>query len=180
MKTRAALLIVVLTLVALPLAAQEAQPAPTPTPAPAAAPAPAPEAAAAPAAAAAAAPAAATAAAPAAAPAPAAAAPTVPHAYMDKVTVVVDGKAKANGSLQLEFLPIGGEAKVITVNVVAKTRDKDIARDIHKELTLVAGGNYKVKLSGGDVKITKKSKAAPNVSVVVTSLALPGVSVSIK
>jgi len=99
---------------------------------------------------------------------------------MDKVTVVVDGKAKANGSVQLEFLPIGGESRMITVNVVARTRDKDIARDIHKELTLVAGGAYKVKLSGADVKISKKDKKAANVSVVVTSLALPGVSVHIK
>ena len=99
---------------------------------------------------------------------------------MDKVTVVVDGKAKANGSVQLEFLPIGGEPRLITVNVIAKTKDKDIARDIHKELTLVAGGAYKLKLSGGDVKISKKDKSAPNISVVVTGLALPGVSVSIK
>jgi len=161
MKNRTALVIVLLTLVALPLAAQEAQPqtpAPTPTPVPAAAPAPAPVAAA----------------------AAAATASTVPHAYMDKLTVVVDGKAKANGSLQLEFLPIGGEAKVVTVNVLAKTKDKEIAQDIHKELSLVAGGAYKLKLSGADVKISKKDKKAPSVSVVVTSLALPGVSVSIK
>jgi len=167
MNRKAALWIVILTVVALPLAAQETQPAaPAPTPTPAAAPAAAP---------------AAPAAAPAAAPVAAApAAPTMPHAYLEKLAVVVDGKAKANGSVQLEFLAIGGEPKVVEVRVLAKTGKKDIARDIAKELTLAAGGAYKVKQSGDEVRISKKDKKAPNVSVNVLALALPGVSVSVK
>ena len=142
MNRKLALLIVVLTIVALPLAAQESQPA-------------APVAAAAP-------------------------APTMPHAYLEKLAVVVDGKAKANGSVKLEFLPIGGEPKVVEVRVLAKTGRKDIARDIAKELTLVAGGAYKVKQSGEEVRISKKDKKAPNISVNVLALALPGVSVFVK
>jgi len=158
MNRKTALWIVMLIVVALPLAAQETQPpaSPTPTPVPAAAPETAP------------------------ATAPAAAASSVPHAYMEKLTVVVDGKAKANGSLKLEFLPIGGEPRVIDVNVLAKTKAKDIARDIHKELSLVAGGAYKVKLSGDEIRISKKDKSAPHISVTVTELALPGVSVHVE
>jgi hypothetical protein len=157
MNRKLALLIVVLTIVALPLAAQETPPAaPAPTPVPAAAP---------------------VAAAPVAAAAPAS---TMPHAYLEKLAVVVDGKAKANGSVKLEFLPIGGEPKVVEVRVLAKTGKKDIARDIAKELTLVAGGAYKVKQSGEEVRISKKDKKAPNVSVNVMALALPGVSVFVK
>lgn len=160
MNRKAALLIVMLAVVALPLAAKETQPAaPAPTPTPAAAPATAP----------------------AAAPVAAApAAPTMPHAYLEKLAVVVDGKAKANGSVKLEFLPIGGEPKVVEVRVLAKTGKNDIARDIAKELTLVAGGAYKVKQSGEEVRISKKDKKAPNVSVNVLALALPGVSVFVK
>ena len=161
MNRELALLIVVLTIVALPLAAQETQPAaPVPTPTPVVAPAPAPVAA-----------------------APVAAAPpasTMPHAYLEKLAVVVDGKAKANGSVKLEFLPIGGEPRIVEVRVLAKTGKKDIARDLAKELTLVAGGAYKVKQSGEEVRISKKDKKAPNVSVNVTALALPGVSVFVK
>jgi 3-oxoacyl-ACP reductase-like protein len=161
MNGKLALLIVVLAIAALPLAAQEtlpAAPAPTPTPAPAPAPAP-------------------VAAAPVAAAPPAS---TMPHAYLEKLAVVVDGKAKANGSVRLEFLPIGGEPKVVEVRILAKTGRKDIARDIAKELTLVAGGAYKVKHSGEEVRISKNDKKAPHVSVNVLALALPGVSVFVK
>jgi 3-oxoacyl-ACP reductase-like protein len=172
MNRKLALLIVVLTVVALPLAAQETTPAaPAPTPIPAAAPVAAAPVAAAPVAAAP------VAAAPVAAATPAS---TMPHAYLEKLAVVVDGKAKANGSVKLEFLPIGGEPKIVEVRILGKTGKKDIARDIAKELTLVAGGAYKVKQSGDEVRISKKDKKAPNVSVNVMALALPGVSVFVK
>jgi hypothetical protein len=153
MKGRIALWVFALSLMALPLVAQETPaPAPAPTPVPAAAPAPA----------------------------PAPAVPSIPRAYLDKLRVVVDGRAEANGAVGLEFLAVGGEPKAFTVRILAKASAKDIARDIHKELSLVAGGGYKVKLSGDQVKVTKQNKKAPNVSLVLTQLAVPGVSVLVK
>jgi hypothetical protein len=177
MKNSVALWIVVLTLVVLPIAAQETQP-PPPAPTPAAA--PAPEQATTPAAAPAAAAAAAPATAPATVPATAAASSSIPRVYYEKVDIVVDGKAEANGALKLEFLAQGGDLKEVTVSVLAKTKKKDIAKDIQKELLMVAGGSYKVKLSGDEVRISKTSKKLPNVSIVVTQLAVPGVSVRVE
>ena len=41
-------------------------------------------------------------------------------------TVVVKGKAQANGVLELIFEPNGGEARSVRSNVIAKTKDKNI------------------------------------------------------
>jgi hypothetical protein len=177
-------------------AAQATPAAPPPVaPAPAAA-APA-AAAAAPAAAAAAAPAAA-AAAPAAQAAPAAAAPaaaappqapapvptaaevTVPRVYYEKAKVVIDGKAEYNGALELEWKPLNGQAKLVQVNVLAKSKSKDIARDIHKELVLAAGNSYKVKLNGERIELAKTNKKLPNFAITITKLQVSGVSVRVE
>lgn len=163
MSRRIALLIVVVALFGLSGLAQE----PPPTPAPAAPPAPA------------------------VAPAPAAAAPappptaatpapvTVPRIYYEKAVVEVDGKADYNGVIKLEWKPLNGEAKLIEVKVLAKTRESDIARDLHKELTLAAGTGYKVKLSNEKIKISRANKKLPFFSITIINLQLSGVSVRI-
>ncbi len=116
-------------------------------------------------------------AAPVAAPAPAAAVP--PQVFMEKVVVIVDGKAETAGNLQLEVLPLGGTPKAISVNVLAKDGKKDIAKQLHRELTVAAGSGYKVKLSGAEVRITKASKKSPNLSVTIQQQAVAGVSLLI-
>jgi hypothetical protein len=126
--------------------------------------------------------------APAAAPAAAAAAPAAapvaakpPLVYYEKAVVVTDGKAEANGSLQMEFLPLKGELKTFTVNLLAKTKKADIARDIHKELTIAAGEAYKVKLDGEKVKIERADKkTSPTFSLTVSRLAVPGLSLRVE
>ena len=116
---------------------------------------------------------------PPAAVAPAPVAPSVPLVYLDKMVVVVDGKAEYNGSLQLEFTPLGGQARLVEVRLLAKSKKKDIAKDIYKELSLAAGATYKVKLNGEEVKISKGTNKTPKFSLVVKSLAVPGVSVRV-
>ena len=179
MDRRTGFSVLVVMLIACAAVAQEAAPtavpaAPAPQATPAAAPAPA---------AAAPAPAAAAPAPAAAAPAPAAAAPapvTVQRIYFEKAEVVVDGKADYNGAVELEWKPLNGEGKLIQVNVLAKSKDKDIAADIYKELTLAAGGTYKVKQNGEKVRVEKTNKKVPNFAITITKLQLPGVSLRVE
>lgn len=142
-------------LLALPAALRAQEPAGTPAaPAPAAESTPAPP------------------------PAPTAVAVEAPRVYLEKAVVTVDGKAEFAGSVQMEFLPLGGTAKVFEVRVLAKAKPKEIARDIHKEITLAAGQTYKVKLSGDEVRISKSGKAQ-NFAITITKLAITGVSVRV-
>jgi hypothetical protein len=116
-------------------------------------------------------------AAPAAAPAPARS--EAPRTYTESASLVVSGKAELNGTIQIEFTPLGAPGKLLQVNVLAKTGRKDIAKDLHKELVIAAGSLYKVKLSGDTITITK-AKGAQNFSVLLEKLDLSGVSVLVK
>lgn len=156
-----------------------AAPAPeTPAPAPAAAPAAAPAPAPAPPPAPAAAPAPAQAAPPAPAPAPAVVMP--PKVIYEKVNVVVDGKAEYAGVIELTVEPDGRASKLVTVKVLAKEKDKKIAEMIHREVVIALGAEYKVKLSGNEVRISRTSKKVPLVAVIIQTLQLPGVSVRVE
>ena len=156
-----ALLAVPAALQAQDPAARPPEPAPTAAPAPEApAPAPAP------------------AAAPAAPPAAQAAAP--PRILYDKVDIVVDGKADYAGTIQFTIEPDGRPAKVATVNILAKEKEKKIAEQIHREVSIALGTDYKVKLSGEKIRVSKANKKAPNVSVTINQLQLPGVSVRVE
>jgi len=124
--------------------------------------------------------------APAAAPAVAQPAPAPgkpPLVYYEKAVVVIDGKTEVNGSLQMEFLSLKGGLKTFSVNVLAKTKKADIARDINKELTIVVGDGdaYKVKLQGEKIKIERADKkTSPTFSLTVSSLAVPGLSMRVE
>jgi len=102
-----------------------------------------------------------------------------PRVYLEEAIVVVDGKAEFNGSIAFEFTPLGGTSKTFDVTVLAKSGKKDIAKDIHKELTIAAGGTYKVKLSGAEVRVSK-NKGAQNFAIVIKKLNASGVSVLVK
>lgn len=117
-------------------------------------------------------------AAPVAPPAPAAVEP--PKIIYEKVNVVVRGKAEYAGNVQLSVEPQGRGAKVVSVNVLAKEKDKDIAEQLHREITIALGGDYKVKLSGSEVRVSKSNKKAPGVSITITQVQLPGVSVLVE
>jgi len=99
--------------------------------------------------------------------------------FRDASKVIIDGKAEANGVLGLTFEPQGSEAKLVRVNVVAKTKDKQIAKDLATQLSFTVGANYKVKVNGNKVMISMKNKKAPVFFLGIEEQALSGVAVRI-
>jgi hypothetical protein len=163
--------------VAAPAAAPVAAPAAAPVAAPAAAPVAAPVAppVAPPVAAPAAAPVAAPAAAPVAAPA-APAAVQLPAVFMEAMRVQLDGKAKYAGNVKMEFQVRGQGAKLVSVDVIPDTKSDEIARDLFKQLSLIAGGDVKLKQSGDRITLEKANKNAPTFSIRITYQSIIGVS----
>ena len=126
-------------------------------------------------------PATAPAAAPAAAPAPAqapapAAAATLPTVYMEAIRIQLDGKTQYAGNVTMEFTAQGGAPKLVSVNVIPKMSDKEIAQDLYKNLTLAAGPDFKIKHSGARVTIERANKKGPTCSLKITNLSIIGVS----
>jgi hypothetical protein len=97
--------------------------------------------------------------------------------YYEKAKVVANGDAQANGTIEMTFTPQNGTTKTFTVTVLAKATKKDVARDIHKELSIAAGTTYKVKFDNDKVKISKVKKESPNFSITIGKVQLAGVSV---
>ncbi len=91
--------------------------------------------------------------------------------------VIIEGKAEINGVLALNFEPQGGEAKLVRVNVLAKAKAKQIAKDLANQLAFTAGANYKVKANDNKVTISLKNKKAPVYYLGIAEQALDGVSI---
>ena len=91
--------------------------------------------------------------------------------------VIIEGKAEINGVLALNFEPQGGEAKLVRVNVLAKAKAKQIAKDLANQLAFTAGANYKVKANDNKVTISLKNKKAPVYYLGIEEQALDGVSI---
>lgn len=118
--------------------------------------------------------------APAPAAAPAAPSPVIPpKTYYDAVEVTVTGKAEAAGVVVVVFQGVGGEPKSANVNVLAKTGENDVARDIAKELTVLSGSAFKVKTkSGNRIVVSKAAKNSPNINIALGMQTVPGIAVS--
>lgn len=104
----------------------------------------------------------------------------VPTVFYEKLEVKVDGKADVNGVVQLKFQAHGGEPKLISVNVVAKMKAKDIAEDLWKELSLAGGNQFKVKQNDKKIKIQKANKKGPAFTLAVEEQSVKGLSISIE
>ena len=91
--------------------------------------------------------------------------------------VIIEGKAEINGVLALNFEPQGGEAKLVRVNVLAKAKAKQIAKDLSTQLAFTAGTNYKVKANDNKVNVSLKNKKAPVYYLGIAEQALDGVSI---
>jgi hypothetical protein len=117
---------------------------------------------------------------PALAPAPSAPSAVVPpKTYYEAVQLTITGKSKAAGALVVVLQTIGGDPKSASVNVLAKTGENDIARDVAKELTVLAGSTFKVKTKSGNiVVISKAAKNSPNLSIALGMQTIPGIAVS--
>jgi 3-oxoacyl-ACP reductase-like protein len=174
MRSLTATAMVVLALLAVGGWAVAQEPPPAATPAPEQPPAAAP-AAEAPAAAAVAAPAAAPAPAPAAAPA-APAGVQLPTVYMEAMRIQLDGKAKYTGNVKIEFQIRGQDARLVSVDVIPNTKADEIARDLYKQLSLMAGGDVKLKQSGDRITLEKANKSAPPFSIRIAYQSIIGVS----
>jgi cytoskeletal protein RodZ len=102
-----------------------------------------------------------------------------PRIFQPAWEIVVDGKAEANGTLELVFQPHGGDAKLLKVNVVAKTKKDDIAKDLAQEITFAAGSAYKIKANGNKVKVKAASKKTPPCFIGIETQAVNGVAVRV-
>jgi hypothetical protein len=94
-------------------------------------------------------------------------------------TIIVDGRAEANGVLTMIFEPNGGEAKQVRVNVVAKTKAKKIAKELANQFAFTVGTGYKVKQDDKHVKVKAKNKKSPPFWIGIDEQALTGVSVRV-
>jgi hypothetical protein len=99
--------------------------------------------------------------------------------FRDASKIIIEGKAEANGVLGLTFEPQGGEAKLVRVNVVAKTKPKELAKELAKELEFTVGPSYKVKSNDNKVTVSLKNKKAPVFFLGIEEQALSGVAVRI-
>lgn len=100
--------------------------------------------------------------------------------FVDKVKLVLDGKAKANGEITVMVAFADGEKKDVKVTVAEKMHKQAIARDLAKELTVALGEGYKVDQYDDDkIKIEAKKDAKP-FAVQVGGVAVQGVSIMVK
>ena len=104
---------------------------------------------------------------------------TAPRIFQSEWQIVIDGKAEANGVLSLIYQPLGGEATLVKVNVLAKAKKKEIAADLAKELAFATGKACKVKNNDNKVKVKVANKKSPAIHLAIETQAINGVSVRV-
>lgn len=102
-----------------------------------------------------------------------------PKIFQAAWQIVVEGKAEANGVLELVYQPLGGEAKLVKVNVLAKAKKKDIAKELAKELAFATGAACKVKADDNKVNVKLANKKSPSINLSIQTQAVNGVSVRV-
>ena len=103
----------------------------------------------------------------------------IPVIYRKKTLIKIDGKAQANGAVELIVQPQGGEATKVRVNVLAKSKAKAITNDLLKELDFAIDDRYKVNRTGDKKIVVKVTKKNPPIAITVTTQSLSGVSVTV-
>jgi hypothetical protein len=103
----------------------------------------------------------------------------IPINYRQKTLVSVDGKAQANGVIELVVQPQGGEPTKVRVNVLAKAKPKSITDDLLKELDFAIDERYKVNRKADKKIVVKVLKKNPPIAITVTTQSLSGVSVTV-
>jgi len=89
-------------------------------------------------------------------------------AFMDKIKIVADGKAKSHGAITIVFTPEGGTAKEIKITVAKGMKEQEVCRDIAKELTVALGEGYDVKQYDPDKVKVESSSKVPKFTLAVT------------
>jgi nucleosome binding factor SPN SPT16 subunit len=106
--------------------------------------------------------------------------PAKPAEVKTPAVLYEKAKLEVDGSIDFLFVPAGGKAVPFSVAVLKESNKEDIAKAIHTPLTIAAGEQYKVKVSGKEIKIEKAKKEFPNFSVTIEKVTLPGVTVLVK
>lgn len=108
-----------------------------------------------------------------------AAAANPPAAMVDSLKIVCDGTVKSDGVTTLIFTPKGGEPKEIRVTLQKGMKDRDVCRDVAKELSVaLSGAPYSVDPSGDKVKVKGKKNA--EFSLTLGSQTSTGVTILMK
>ena len=98
---------------------------------------------------------------------------------VDSMKIVCDGKVKSDGVTTLIFTPSGGEAKQIRVTLQKGMKDRDVCRDLAKELSVaLSGAPYSVDPNGDKVKV--KGKKDAKFSLTIGSQTSTGLTVLLK
>ena len=97
--------------------------------------------------------------------APAAAAPQRAMVALEKADISINNKAGTDGYVRIRVIPVGGQPKDTTIDVLARMRENDIAADIEKALVIALRPTYEVKRGGENVSIRKAERTAPNFTV---------------
>jgi hypothetical protein len=102
-----------------------------------------------------------------------------PKVYREKTKITVEGRAEADGVVELVVEPAGSEPNAVRLNVLKKTKAKKLAKELATQLEFALGDGYKVKRWGDkEIRLTTKGKAAA-VSITLGAQQLPGVGITI-
>ena len=71
--------------------------------------------------------------------------------------ISVGNKADANGYVRIRLTPDGGQTIDVTVDVLERMNENEIAADIEKALIVAAGNTYNVEVSGGENVVIRKA-----------------------
>ena len=103
---------------------------------------------------------------------------THPMVAFEEAEISINNKAAADGYVRFRITPVGGQAVDLTVDILAKMRENEIADDITKALTLALRGKYEVKGGGESIRIRKPEKTAANFTVEV-AFNTPGLGITL-
>lgn len=99
----------------------------------------------------------------------------------DQWRIHVNGKADSNGKVELEFVGLGKVIAEVAVDVVAGTRENDVARRIRDELQLkLPPGMYTVRLDDGEEVVVRRARDAEDFQIRLAGNSVTGTRVTVE
>ena len=103
-----------------------------------------------------------------------------PKVYRAKTEISIEGRAEANGVLELVVEPQGEEAVLVKVNVLDRAKAQKTVKELAGQLEFALGDRYKVKKWGDErIYVSAKGSKVPPVSIEIQTQQIPGVAVRI-
>lgn len=104
----------------------------------------------------------------------------VPIVYREKTLITINGRAEANGFIELIVQPNNEDPTKVRANIVAKTKPKKITKALVDQLIFGLGDRYKVKQTGDKkILVKRKNSKMPPVAISLMTQNLAGVAVMI-